>query len=82
MSTNLPALRFIGHGGERYQPKNAVDRVMFIPDAKLVLSLRSKHHKGRDLKKRLLWVDSRQLPQSAHSVSTGKTRHRFPAYRP
>jgi hypothetical protein len=35
MSATLPALRFFGHGGERYQPKNAVNRVMFIPDASL-----------------------------------------------
>jgi hypothetical protein len=49
MSANLPKLRFIGHGGERYQPKNASGKVMFIPDANLVLSLRSQHCNGREL---------------------------------
>ena len=45
----LPAVRFIGHGGERYQPKNAMGKVMFIPDANLVLSLQSRQRNGRDL---------------------------------
>lgn len=49
MSSNLPKLRFIGHRGERLQPKNVSGRVMFIPDANLVLSLQSKRHSYREL---------------------------------
>lgn len=49
MSAHLPTLRFIGHRGERFQPKNAVGKVMFIPDANLVLGLRSHHHNHRQL---------------------------------
>ena len=49
MNAALPLLRFIGHSGERYQPKNAAGKVMFIPDANLVLSLRSHHHNYRHL---------------------------------
>lgn len=38
-SYNLPALRFVGHGGEITKLKSAAQRAMFIPDANLVLSL-------------------------------------------
>jgi hypothetical protein len=49
MNATLPALRFIDHGGEGYQLKNAVGKVIFIPDANLVLSLRSQHRNRHDL---------------------------------
>jgi hypothetical protein len=46
---DLPALRFIGHGGERRQPKNAHGKVMFIPDTNVVLNLLRHHERFTEL---------------------------------
>jgi hypothetical protein len=46
---DLPALRFIGHNGERRQPKNVRGKVMFIPDANLVLNLLKHHERFAEL---------------------------------